>query len=105
MEMEMIMNKNNNPNHHIQILNLLVSTFTNVWTMKMLAQKSDLPYSSELTRLAEVFSIHMMGMSEFNNTIQSDISDEFMAECLKSGDYKHLKAFAQFAEEVNKKSA
>jgi hypothetical protein len=89
---------------HVQILNLLVGTFTNVWTMKLIAEKSELPYVDEFARLAEAFTVHMLNLGEFNNTLQSEISDKFLAECLASGDYKNLTAFVRFAEEVNKKS-
>jgi hypothetical protein len=101
MKTETEMTKNN---EHIQLLDLMFGAFVNVWTMKHLAEKSNLPYVDEFARLAESFTTFMISLDEFNNTIQSDISDEFMAECLKSGEHKNLQSFVRFAEEVNKKS-
>jgi hypothetical protein len=102
MKTETEMDKNDSS--HIQILNLLIGTFTNVWAMKLIAEKASLPYADEITRLAESFTIHMIDLDAFNDVIQSEISDKFLAECLASGDYKNLQSFVRFAEEVNKKS-
>ena len=92
----------NKDNAHVQLLNLMFGAFISVWTMKHLAEKSNLPYVDEFIRLAESFTIHMLDMDAFQSTLQSEISDEFLAECLASGDYKNLQSFVQFAEQIKK---